>query len=213
MTKQNTLLTVLLVLLVTISNIVAADSSSEINIPKEDDVFSELNAVRTSPKTFARYLEKQRQLYNGNKFKRPGEITIVTKEGVAAVNEAIAFLNSVTPVTRLTLSMGLSKAAADHVKDQSRTGKTGHSGSDRSSPGDRIDRYGAWTGVIGENIQYGDETARDVVISLIIDDGVPGRGHRGNIFESDFHMVGIACGAHPKWRTICVMDFSESYHE
>jgi hypothetical protein len=39
-----------------------------------------------------------RKYFDGNRYKRPGEITLVTKEGVSAVDEAIAFLRSVSPV-------------------------------------------------------------------------------------------------------------------
>ena len=212
MTKQRSLFPVLLVLLITISNIVVAEPGYEINIPNEKDIFTELNIARTNPRAYAEFLENRRQYYDGKKFKRPGEITIRTKEGLQAVDEAIVFLNSVTPVSSLTLSQGLTKAAADHVKEQSRTGKTGHKGKD-GWIGQRADQYGTWTGLIGENIQYGDEAARDVVISLIVDDGVPSRGHRDNIFEPVYHMVGIACGSHPQWRTVCVMDFAQSYLE
>jgi len=209
----NDRIVVLLLLLLVTPRIVVADQKTEVSVPDEDEIFRELNIARTSPEIYARYLESQRQYYQDNKFMRPGEITIVTKEGVAAVNEAIIFLSSVTPVAPLTLSMGVSKAAADHVDDKSRTGKTGHKGSDNSQPWDRVNRYGTWSGRIGENLAFGSYTAKDVVVSLIVDDGVPGRGHRENIFEPDFLVVGIACGPHPEWRTICVTDFAQSYRE
>lgn len=203
----------LLMFLASISRIVVADSSTASLIPNEAGILDELNAARTNPRAYSRYLENMRKHYDGNRYKRPGEITIVTKEGVAAVDEAITFLHSVRPVKPLSLSQGMSKAAADHAKDQSRTGKTGHKGRDGSQPWDRVERYGKWSGKIGENVGYGDRTAREYVISLIVDDSVASRGHRANIFDKDYRVGGIACASHPKWRTVCVTDFAQSYQE
>ena len=138
---------------------------------------------------------------------------LVLNEGTKAVDEAIAFLEKQAPLPPFTLSAGLSRAAADHAADQGKTGQTGHSGSDRSTMRQRVERYSAWQKTIGENIAYGAESARDVIIQLIVDDGVPSRGHRVNIFNPDFLVVGIAFGPHPKFRTICVQNFAGGYTE
>ena len=104
-------------------------------------------------------------------------------------------------------------AARDHVKDQGTNGTIGHKGSDGSQINHRIDRYGKWTAPIGENISYGAETPRDLVLALIIDDGISSRSHRNNIFNPIFRMIGIACGPHAKFSSMCVMDVAGGYQE
>jgi len=75
----------------------------------------------------------------------------------------------------------LEKAALDHTADLSKNNLTGHDGSDGSTTRDRIERYCQWFGRMGENICLGASMARDIVIQLVVDDGVPDRGHRKNI--------------------------------
>jgi uncharacterized protein YkwD len=109
----------------------------------------------------------------------------------------------------------MSAAAADHVRDQGPRGGLGHAGTDRSAPATRVRRYGRWFGVVSENIQYGRAaSARDVVADLLIDDGVPDRGHRRNIFDSAIRVAGAACGPHAMYAQMCVIvhagDFAEA---
>lgn len=179
----------------------------------ELEILAELNLARTQPAAYAEILREYRTFIRGTYLERPGEVTVVLNEGAKAVDEAIDFLSRQKGIPPLSLSKGLSLAARDHAKDQGKTGQTGHGGSDRSTMGQRIVRYGAWERTAGENIAYGGETARDVVIQLIVDDGVASRGHRGNIFNADFLVVGIAFGTHPGFRTVCVQDFAGAYRE
>lgn len=103
-------------------------------------------------------------------------------------------------------------AAADHVADQA-GGAFGHAGSDRSNPGERMNRHGTWSGFWGENISYGQSNARQIVIALIVDDGLPGRKHRNNIFNPAFNFAGAAIGPHARYRTVCNIDFAARYTE
>lgn len=186
-------------------------NSSDLSL--EEEVLSELNQARTNPKAYAIKVKGILKYYNGNRIERPGEVTIITTEGESAVKECIRYLENASSIQPLILSDGMSQAALDHVEDQSKSGTTGHVGSDGSSPFDRMNRYGNWSGTAGENIDYGNNIPERIVMSLIIDDGVPGRGHRENIFNPNFNVVGIAVGTHKSYNYMCVMTFAKAYKE
>lgn len=178
----------------------------------ENQVVAELNLARTDPAAYAWKLLKFRTYFKGDIYYVPGNPTgIMTNEGLAAVDEAVRFLQAQSPMGPLTAARGLSLAARDHARDQGATGATGHDGSDGSTAQQRMNRYGAWNGLSGENIDYGNNDAAMIVISLIVDDGVANRGHRTNIFNPDYARVGIAIGSHPEYRHMCVMDLAARY--
>jgi uncharacterized protein YkwD len=180
----------------------------------EKAVIEEMNFAREHPRDYIAVLRELRAKYDGMYIMRP-EINarIRTKEGVRAVDEAIRYLQSVSPVHPLTSSKGMSKGATDHAMDQGATGAFGHEGRDGSFAGERVNRYGEWQGSVGENIAYGHGSAREIVAGLIVDDGVADRSHRTNIFDPDFFIAGVAFGHHPKYRTICVITFANRYIE
>ena len=53
-----------------------------------------------------------------------------------------------------------------------------------------MERYGHVVAPAGENLAWGSFDAKDAIIQLIIDDGVPSRGHRLNIFKDGFYEHG-----------------------
>jgi uncharacterized protein YkwD len=161
-------------------------------------VIRELNLARENPDLYASFVAES----------RPSHMI----EHGRAVDEAVRFLKKARSLPPLTLSTGMSRAAADHCAEQVE-GQLGHDGNDRSSPGDRISRYGTWSATWGENISYGQKTARGIVLTLIIDDGVRSRGHRKNIFNPKFNYAGAAFGPHARYRTVCSIDFAGGYAE
>jgi uncharacterized protein YkwD len=181
--------------------------------PLEQAVVSEINKARTAPKDYASLLEQYKKYYDKQLLKLPGETPLLTKEGARGVREAIRYLRSVKPVFPLNPSKGLSSGARDHVKDQGSSGSTQHQGRDGSWASERVNRYGTWEKSIGENIVYGSDKPRNIVMYFIIDDGVSGRGHRKTIFNPDFRVIGVACGHHPIHRTVCVITFAGGYKE
>ncbi|MFQ6024530.1 MAG: CAP domain-containing protein [Acidiferrobacterales bacterium] len=177
----------------------------------ENEIVREVNLARSNPEQYASFLEEWKEYYKGTRIERSGQPTILTEEGIVAVEEAIHFLRSVRSTPPLSLSVGMSLGAKDHVKELGPAGAIGHKGLYGSWPTDRVNRYGRWREAMGENIQYGRDKAREVVTALIIDDGVPSRAHRHNIFDPAFRVIGVGCGPHATYKTMCVITFAGGY--
>jgi uncharacterized protein YkwD len=179
----------------------------------ERGVVEEMNLARRDPVGYAAIIEQRLRYYDGNLLRLPGRVPLLTDEGPAAVREAVRALRAMHPVPALSPSVGMAAGARDHVRDQGPDGRFGHQGNDGSYAPDRVNRYGRWGSSIAENIAYGPTTARDVVIGLIVDDGVPDRGHRVNMFDPVSRVTGVACGPHAKYRLECVIVYAASYAE
>jgi uncharacterized protein YkwD len=178
----------------------------------EKDVILEMNKVRSDPNKYAElYIRPTLRYYSGKNYSEPGQITIVTQEGAAAVNSCITALTRANAVGLLQPERGIWLAAKDHALDQSRTGQTGHNGSDRSDPFKRMERYGGGYKTAGENCAYGPNTGRDIVVQFLVDDGVPSRGHRTNIMNRNFTQTGLSIQTHPQYRYVCVIDYANGY--
>jgi hypothetical protein len=178
----------------------------------EKDLLFEINLFRTDPAGYARnHIQPLRKNFNNKYLNYPGDLPLLTVEGARAVDECVNELIKASPLTVVKPSLGLTKAARDHVRDQSVSGKTGHTGRDGSGFRKRIERYGKWNVRIAENIAYGGISARQVLVYLLIDDGIPGRGHRKNFLNPDFRLVGVAEGTHPEYKRMSVMDFAGSF--
>jgi uncharacterized protein YkwD len=97
----------------------------------------------------------------------------------------------------------LTAVAQGHAQKSGENGTTGHQ--DFNSRFDPL--LGNPYNHVGENCSYGYEQAIDIVISLLIDEGIKSLGHRNNILAGDFNSVGVAIRPHRTYRTNCVMDF------
>ena len=191
----------------------AAPTAAALISAREQAVIDEINLARADPSAYIKFLEEFKQYYRGKEIHYPDGVVLVTIEGGGTLDEAIAFMRTLKPLPPFELRPGMVLAAKDHLNDLVKTGKSGHTGSDGSTAGDRFDRYGSWLDSLGEDIVYFSRAAREDVISLIIDDGISTRGHRKNIFQPNFHVVGIALSAPLKSRTICVITFAGGYKD
>lgn len=161
----------------------------------EIEIVQYTNEARTDPAGFAvRYL------------------AAIARHNRAAA-ECFQVMKNMKPGRPLAPSEVLSRSAQHHAEDLGRTGNTGHFGSDGSNLSKRILRFGNWTGAIGENCAFGIKTPREIVVTLLIDDGVEGRGHRRNILDPRFRYIGVGIRPHRWFKIDCVQDFASAVVE
>ncbi|MFJ8195502.1 CAP domain-containing protein [Streptomyces sp. NPDC096152] len=86
----------------------------------------------------------------------------------------------------VTLNATLTKVAQAHSEDMAAHQNMSHTGSDGSSPGDRITRAGYDWSTYGENVAYGYSTADQVMSGWM-----SSPGHRANILNCSFKEIGV----------------------
>jgi len=152
------------------------------------DILAEINRVRTHPSDYADELLKGSQ--------------------APIMLEAAAFLRKQTPLPPLNANDSLAVSAARHVDDQGRTGGRSHISTDGSTVRQRVAAAGLEPSLVGEEIAFSADTGAGVVRQLIVDDGIPDRGHRTSLFNKDLAAAGAACGPHSLYRSMCVIDIA-----
>jgi len=178
---------------------------------QEQLLLDEINLARSNPAAYVTFLQEYRTYYQDKLVHFPDGRVLVTNEGVAALDDAIAYLRTVSPATAFEVKKGMVLSAKLHLDDMLKSGRDGHIGSDGSKPEDRMTRFGSWQDSVGEDIVYNSRTPRNDVIGLIIDDGVASRGHRKNIFKPTFKVIGISLGQPVKEKTRCVITFAGDF--
>jgi uncharacterized protein YkwD len=109
------------------------------------------------------------------------------QERIKALTTLINDLKKIRPLSVLKPDSGIYNAAKKHSTDQNEHDwKLMHTGSDGSHPWDRILFFSPTMGFGNENIAGNSAekvTARDIVIQLLVDSGIPGYGHRYNLLD------------------------------
>jgi len=172
-----------------------------------NSIVVEHNNVRRDPKSYIPILEKYITYFKGTIIYKPNEIPIQTNEGVKAYEDAIQFLKEQAPVSDFLFEERLSKSCLDHVNDVGPKGMISHESSDGKTVTDRIEKFAEWDGACAENIDFGSKTGVDVVVGIIVDDGVPNKGHRRNLFSPDLKIMGVSSGLHKDYDVISVIDY------
>lgn len=174
----------------------------------EAQVLAGINEVRADPAAYAAKLRQYRGYFEGNVVLLPGsDVGLRTREGVAAVDEAIAVLGRLKPLPPLQAVPDLAESAAELVAHQALSGGTDHAAADGSDAKARIKKHKG-SGLIAEALSYGARDSAGVVRQMIVDDGIPSRPNRKILLESKYRKAGVACGPHPVNRSVCVVDLA-----
>ena len=163
----------------------------------EEEVLAVLNFARTKPQAFARTL-----------MDADAEYATWLGDGPGARDEAVAFLMAQRPLPPLRWDDRLGSAARDHADAQGGTGEVGHRGPQGDTFSQRLQRVGFYAGLTAEGISYGQMSAQDVVRQLIVDSGVPNRGHRRDIFGGNYQAAGVGCAEHARYGGMCVIEYA-----
>ncbi|MBX7174619.1 MAG: hypothetical protein K1X72_26830 [Pyrinomonadaceae bacterium] len=190
------------------SNLSFAQDEAQI----EQEILKELNQIRTDPQSYIPYLEEYKKQFNGTNVEYQGA-TMATSEGAKAVDEAIKFLQKQSKLEAFTYSAGLTKPARLQLTDLLEDYSLGHIGKDKSTAPQRIGRFGKGGKLYGENVIDVFKTPRDIVMMLIVDDGVKSRGHRKNIFNKTFKLAGVAHGSNDSGGHVTVIVFADKFIE
>ncbi len=193
--------------------------------PSEKEMIREINLLRSNPAGYIKHLEYDLEMARINfKYKGKGtkDFSLTTRyeyvngkerkvgtdtvwhnryeEELRAVESLIADLSRMEPLTILKPDKGIYEAARKHAADQERHDwQLAHRGSDGSWPADRIRKFSPSMTEGGENLagQYPEPTPREIMISLLIDAGIPGYGHRYNLLDPGWtHVACYDAGLH-----------------
>ena len=115
-------------------------------------------------------------------------------------------LRSMQPVQALVFRADLYPYTLAHAQDMGKSGKMGHDSSKGVSFEKRLEKFDGYT---GENCQYGYADALDIVMDLILDEGIPSMGHRDNILMKEFTHTAVSIQPHKTYGVNCVIDFTD----
>lgn len=174
----------------------------------EEEVFRQQNEIRTNPQSYIPKLKETLKHFRDKILHKPGEDPIQTYEGPDAVQEAIEFLKKQKPLPELEYSKEISQACRDHVNDIGPRGQTTHEGIDGKNISDRIEKYCEWDGACAENLDFGFKNAENIIMNILIDDGVKERFQRINLFHPELKYVGVGAGQHKDYGHCVVIGYT-----
>jgi len=162
-------------------------------------MLAEVNLMRANPAAYIKHVEEYiQQVETDDRFD-----TAYRSEEVNTAKELINELKNLPKLSLLQPHQGLYQVGQKHGKDVQQQGMIGHRGSDGTMPWDRVRNSTDLTDG-NENIVGGGETIREQVMILLVDSGIPGRGHRKTLLEPKWthlacHNIGAVGDVDNSW--------------
>lgn len=162
------------------TNTGGSDGATSMN-SQELEMVNEINLLRGNPSGYIQYVDAY-----VSEQRRTGGFPV----DQAVVDELKSELRQLGPLSILTPSQCIYQAAKDHGIDQKPTGDVNHEGRDGSWPWDRVRKACPNMQDGNENLVAGTPSIRTAVILLLIDEGIPTRGHRKTLLKPEWKYVG-----------------------
>ena len=154
---------------------------------EEKNVIKLINLARMYPKQFAKnYVAKYDEKKTGYAYDAS-----YTKDKTSLISE----LNAMKPMKPLVFDSEMYELAKCWCLESGKSGEIGHN------------RKNCKSGYNGECCSYGFSGALDIVMQLMIDNNVPGYGHRKIILTPYYTKIGIKNGSHKTYSFCSVIDF------
>jgi uncharacterized protein YkwD len=154
---------------------------------EEKNVIKLINLARMYPKQFAKnYVAKYDEKKTGFAYDAS-----YTKDK----NSLISELNAMKPLKPLVFDSAMYELAKCWSSESGKSGEIGHT------------RKNCKSGYSGECCSYGFKGAQDIVMQLMVDNNIPGHGHRKIILTPYYSKVGIKNGSHKTYTYHSVIDF------
>lgn len=155
----------------------------------ETKVLDYINQVRTNPQLFLN--EVALPYIKNNDFSRNRYAKSLIRE-----------LQKQDSIQPLAFESSLQEMSIDFAKEAGRKGWVGH-----KRVSQRFDKYADHVDFNAENLQYGFNDPLDIVMDLLIDIDIPSLGHRKNILDPNFSIIGVSIEKHKNYEFITVMTF------
>jgi uncharacterized protein YkwD len=191
--------------ILTVFTLVIPTKAQEDFAKEEAELLVLINQLRTNPSLFL----KQTVLpYLSNNYPEQENYRI-NKDSVTNtyIKSLLTDLRNTKPMRALTFDNCLNTQAQMFASDMGVYGETGHNSTRVGFFGKRFLKCNSKFSV-GENCSYGFRQPLFILMQLLIDEDVPSLGHRKNLLNQDYSLIGISIEKHSKYQFNCVMDFA-----
>lgn len=129
---------------------------------REEEMINEINLLRLNPANYCSYVEAYLQKHDAD------------NEVIMAAKELVSILKKMKPLNPLILNASMYHEAKQYGLSMVKKNVIEHS-----------------TLPYAENLSLGHKDIRDAIIDLLIDEGMPGRGHRKNLLNERIKHVAV----------------------
>lgn len=173
---------------------------------------NDLMEARTQPQKFAERCLARVKMFKDKVYSfDKDQLSCETEEGAAACENASNELKGLTPLSKLARHEALDQYASEICNQLCQSGALTSNLSDHPDIQTKLSGLGASSGTLICCVSINSLNVDDIVLNMIIDDGLPSRQNRRDILSPATKFVGIGYRAeHPKGKHLTVLLLVES---